>query len=334
MPTSVFKNSSPPSESNELTIKNIKQLFKSYFHDKHDFRLFHELDVSSETKVVYSDHKKVIYGCSEELKAVHKFLNSFIFRKLKVRNDLVFSYRTGHNVLDALTPHAESKFYFKTDISNFFPSIKSDLVLSTLELNVADLAISDLREHLKRITDLVTLQGALPVGFSTSPLLSNACLYNFDNKISLFCEDSGLIYSRYSDDIIISSGSKINGMDMQKTLDSMLSDGELLRFKINEKKTRLLSKGNKVKLLGAVILPSGKITVDMQVKKRVESMIHFYMNDKEKFIDFSGVSYDVALNNLSGLLNHISSIDSDYLDKLRMKYGNAIIDMFFHKSVK
>jgi RNA-directed DNA polymerase len=35
---------------------------------------------------------------------------------------------------------------------------------------------------------------------------------------------------------------------------------------------------------------------------------------------------------LAGLLNYVNTVDQSYLEKLRRKYGAAVVDVFLHRS--
>lgn len=164
--------------------------------------------------------------------------------------------------------------------------------------------------------------------------------------MKFYCEDKGFIYTRYSDDIIISSNS-VNDFDNTiNVVPQLINDTYDGRFNLNIHKTKLVKRGSKIKLLGMVILPSGKVSVDIKVKLRVEHLIHYYITDKVKFI--SSVKNDKKIKTknideadiegrgvsaLSGLLNYINTIDKTYLDKLRKKFGNTIVDMLLYKNV-
>ncbi|MEX2978753.1 reverse transcriptase domain-containing protein [Serratia fonticola] len=322
------------SKTSKQAGKKLEDLFNAYFFEKYKFEDFISIEVQKEIKQVYGDVDRPVYGCSEKLKNFHRFLNVFIFSKLKISEDVVFSYRQGKNVVDAVIPHAESKYFFKTDIERFFPSVTAQLIKETITKSSESLGVTDLYDYIDLLVYLVTINSRLPIGFSTSPIVSNACMYEFDKKILEYSNEKDMVYTRYADDIIISSELKFDSLELQGKIASILSEDTSASFRLNVKKTKILSKASKVKMLGVVILPSGKITVDIQIKNKVESMIYFYLNDKEKLLKLSDMPYESTLSNLSGLLNHINTIDKTYLDKLRMKYGNAVVDMFFHKSVK
>ncbi|MFQ2360370.1 MULTISPECIES: reverse transcriptase domain-containing protein [Aeromonas] len=315
-------------------MKCLHELYQSYFHGKYDFSDFLYLNVSDEVEVAYEKNDKKVYRCSAKLKAIHRFINLFLFSKLKIKDDVVFSYRPGKNVVDAIRPHANNNYFFTTDIENFFPSINEIVVRDTINSNIDNFDVSDIANHIDKIISLTVIDNMLPIGFSTSPSISNACLYDLDNDISSFCKKYNFIYTRYADDLIFSSISKFDVADIKQNIVSILSTQKNTKFSLNHKKTRVSSRSNKIKLMGVVILPNGKVTVDINVKNKVETMLYFYLNDKDKLVDYSGMDYESTLGFISGLLNHINTIDDSYLDKLRMKYGNAIVDMFFHKSVK
>jgi RNA-directed DNA polymerase len=173
----------------------------------------------------------------------------------------------------------------------------------------------------------------LPVGFSTSPLISNAVLFNFDNELSEYCNAFNIHYSRYSDDIILSSDKKSSLVEASEKIQALLMKNFSGRININKSKTKLNHKGNRVKILGILILPNGQITIDNSIKEDVEIKLHFFLNNRKALESYSGSDFEHTTSKLSGTLNFISTIDSHYIDKLRKKYGNTTIDMFLHKSV-
>jgi hypothetical protein len=83
-----------------------------------------------------------------------------------------------------------------------------------------------------------------------------------------------------------------------------------------------------------VILPNGKVSVDIKFKKEAEVKLHYYLTNKDKFTEITGPDFNSAVEKISGQLNYVNTVDPGYLDKLRKKYGATIVDMFLHKSDK
>lgn len=324
---------------------SLEKAFNIAFFDKDSFQNFLSFEPFQQTKFTTFD-ERLIAEPSSKLKEYHKFINEFVLSYLKVNKDVVFSYRKGSSTYDAVILHAKSKVFFNTDIKSFFPSITREYARSVLVNNLLHVPISDLNVHLDKILDYIIIDNSLPVGFPTSPAFSNACLYEFDVAMQQYCAKHGYVFTRYSDDIIISSENDEGFDNINSIVTDLLGEFGKGHFRLNLAKTKLVKKGNKIKLLGMVVLPSQVISVDIKVKRKLEHLIHFYITDKGKFIDSilkdpkvktSGLNdseiLEKGVNTVSGLLNHINTIDKSYLDKLKKKYGNTIVDMFFYKNV-
>jgi RNA-directed DNA polymerase len=82
-----------------------------------------------------------------------------------------------------------------------------------------------------------------------------------------------------------------------------------------------------------VILPTGQVTIDREVKQRLEVLLHFYSRDVPTFVKIANSDYAGAVSKVSGLLNYVNANDQYYLEKLRRKFGATIVDSFIHKTV-
>ncbi len=105
----------------------------------------------------------------------------------------------GRDIKTYAQPHLESHFVFKTDISDFYPSVHSKRVY---RLFVDAFQCSPDVAHF--CTRLCTYRYHLALGLVTSPILADQLLKRVDRRIGGFCQKSNLIYTRYVDDITIS----------------------------------------------------------------------------------------------------------------------------------
>lgn len=268
----------------------------------------------------------------DKLRAYHGFLRLFLLDFLPVNSEVVFSYRKGVSAFDAVSKHAQSKYFFVCDIADFFPSLKRHRVRQTILSGKDSSPVSDLDRWLERILDLVTVDDCLPMGFSTSPTISNAALLPFDNACQQYCARRGLTYTRYSDDMVVSARERTSLDGIEETLGTFFGeymDGDLA---LHPGKSKLLKTGSKVKLLGMVLLPNGTISVDASVKSEIEVLIHFYIQDRAKFADRVDGDTQKAEARLAGLLNYVNTVDQSYLLKLRKKFGATVVDLFLHRS--
>ncbi len=304
------------------------------FHGKRTFADFMRkvsVDDLDRKEVKKGLKQLVLVSPSERLRAHHNFLKLFLVDFLPV-HEAVFSYRKGVNARAAVEKHTAGRHFFVTDVESFFPSITRGLVRETIVAATERLPIADLQEHLEHMLDLMCVDGSLPVGFSTSPGLSNAALYAFDGAFQDRCVGLGVTFTRYADDIILSAAERSQVEASACLLEELLGSMFNNTLQLHRGKSKFLKAGGKIKLLGMVLLPNGSVSVDSAVKDEIETMLHLYLRNRERFNALLEAGPDKVEARLAGLLNYVNTVDQAYLDKLRRKYGAAVVDLFLHRS--
>ena len=318
-----------------MTPQPLHQLFDAMYHEKYRFEEFLALRPEEHYSPV-SWKNRTIYKPSPTLKEFHYFLSGFLLDYLPVDRSVSFAYRKGATLLQAVAPHAHSRAFYQTDLERFFESITSNLIRSVLMHAITP--VLDLAAHIDHILGLLTIDGKLPIGYSTSPLLSNACLLGFDTRLAAISNVRKWVYTRYADDIILSAFDRLEIEDASHIVEDCLRAELGEGFTLNRSKTKLTTVGRKVKLLGLGVLPNGNIVVDRDVKNRVESCLHFYVTDRSRlakmFVEERSEGMEEGLQRLSGLISYVYSADLAYLEKLRMKFGSTVIDSFLHRSAR
>lgn len=314
--------------------KPLEQLFDAMHHGKYSYADFLTGSIENNFKrklIGPATRQREVLIPNKKLKDYLVFLNLFVFEHLPVRKSVVFSYRKGATPVQAVEAHRNSKYFLQMDIRNFFPSIRRELVERALRDGDRDTPVSDLQNYITRILDLVCIDNQVPLGFPTSPAISNAILNSFDAKVEAHCSADAVQYTRYSDDLIFSSNKLISEKLPTQVTDFLhhSSDGIL---SIHPGKTKLFQTGGRIKILGMLILPNGKITIDSKIKADLEVLLHFYITDKEKFFDRCEGDEQAGIERAAGYLTYANSIDPDYIDRLRRKFGAATVDMFLHRS--
>ncbi len=314
--------------------KPLQTLFEAMFHGKRTFADFLR-DVSEEdlgrSHIQQGAKRRELNSPSERLRAYHHFLRLFLVDFLPV-HDAVFSYRKGINARAAVERHVHGRHFFVSDIESFFPSLTRDILRETITSAIAEIPIADLQEHLEHLLDLLCVDNFLPIGYSTSPGLSNAALYPFDVAFQATCAELGVMYTRYADDVVVSADERSKVEAGEAALVDLLPRMFGGTLRLHRGKSRYLHVGGKIKLLGMVLLPNGTISVDTSVKDKIETMLHLYLRDRERFNTMLDVGTAKTEARLAGLLNYVNTVDQSYLDKLRRKYGVAVVDMFLHRS--
>lgn len=318
-----------------MTPQPLHKLFDAMYHGKYRFDEFLALSPGENYSPV-SWKSRTIYKPSKILKDFHAFLNGFVLEHLPVDTSVSFAYRKGATLVQAVEPHANSRAFFQTDLERFFDSITTPLVRKVLMESATPVA--DLHDHLEHILGLLTIDGKLPIGYSTSPIVSNACLLSFDRRMAQISQDRGWIYTRYADDIMLSTQERANLSDAEAVIEDCLASELGDKFNLNPAKSKLTTVGRKVKLLGLVILPTGAIAIDREVRNRIEAWIHFYLSDRARLLKIFEETYsqgmEEGLERLSGLISYAHAADPAYLEKLRSKFGTTVIDSLLHRSAQ
>lgn len=310
-------------------------LFRAVYHDKRSFHDLIEMDVLLNCKreqYTKAGQVRTILAPNDILAGCLEFVRLFVVDYLPINEDVVYSYRKGISAFDAVARHREGKHFLVCDISHFFPSLNQGRVRLTLAQGYDRTPIADFGTWLNRIVDLVCPESSLPVGFSTSPGISNAALKPFDDAMSLACEGRRLTVTRYSDDIIVSGESKEDLDGIEQLVAATLQDVFPGEFTLNRAKSKRMHRGTKVKLLGMVLLPDGSVSVDAAIKAEIEVLLHFHSRNRSRFLERVGNDLLKGERRLSGLINYANTVDKGYLDKLRRKFGAASVDYFLHRS--
>ncbi|MBF8448537.1 MULTISPECIES: reverse transcriptase family protein [Aeromonas] len=166
---------------------------------------------------------KFIYKVSgseaRQINLIHESLISTLFEKLPV-NQSATAYLKGKSYLDFLEPHRNNHYFLRVDLRNFFHFIDKEMVLEALHHHVSEDKITDEcnQSSLELVSRLVTLKlpnesansdftgkSILPIGFKTSPVVSNVVFRKFDILIEKFCAQHDILYTRYADDMLFSA---------------------------------------------------------------------------------------------------------------------------------
>ena len=194
--------------------------------------------------------RREILQPSKELKALQYWLIRNIFNQFPI-SKYNSAYQKGCSIRENAVCHQKSKYILHTDIVHFFESITRKSMISFFERNkdiVNKLQLSS--EEINLILNLVLYKGEyLVVGSVASPMISNCVMYEFDMKLGELVEERNMKYTRYADDIVISSNNYIDSVILSE-IDILLNKYE---FKRNIGKTYFMCKRKRREVTGIVI---------------------------------------------------------------------------------
>ena len=184
-----------------------------------------------------SSKKRIVYSLPEDEAMVLKLLTWLMIRKYDpFFSDNLYSFRPGYGVKHALKrilndPESSQYYSYKLDVRNYFNSIDIELLMPILkELFSDDMPLYKfLAQQLsdQRVMDegeLIEEKKGVMAGMPYAVFLANVFLTPLDR---MFEQIPGVVYCRYSDDIILFSKDKETLDQAKVILHNYLSDNNL-----------------------------------------------------------------------------------------------------------
>lgn len=191
--------------------------------------------------------------------------------------------------------HVGQKKVFSLDIKDFFPTIKFFSIKSIF----TDLGYSDYISNY--LAKLCCLQDKLPQGAPTSPYISNLVLSEIDGKISSYCRENSIRYTRYADDMTF-SGSDFSINDLKNIVIEAFR-GDPNGFELNFRKIKLMKENQKQIVTGVVV--NKKIQLDRETRKEIRKDIYYIKKfGLESHMLRKGVSKSFYLNHILGKISY------------------------------
>jgi len=255
--------------------------------------------------------RRLIAQPTAELKTIQRWIVNKFITSLPV-HDAAMAYRPGKNIAEHARLHAKNKYLLKIDFKDFFPSIRArDFTRHVVKhLGLDTRLASELSLLLFRRDEKKRL--SLSIGAPSSPSLSNTLMYEFDSKLSEYCKKNEIIYTRYADDLALSSD-KPNQLDKaNEYIRELLNSIKYPRIFINPEKTVFTSKKFQRKLTGLILSSEGKISLGRDRKRLIRAMADHYRKDK----------LDIKLHaQLKGWLAFSLSVEPAFVKNIRTLMG-------------
>lgn len=228
-----------------------------------------------------------------------------------------YAYTKQRSTYNALQKHQQnqSNWYLKIDLKDFFPSCTPEIIFNQLKQLYPFYYMGEIHLNLlKEIIKISCLNNGLPQGTPLSPLLTNLLMIPYDYQIQktlMRYENNHYVYTRYADDILISSKSNFNYKEIVEVLRKIL-----MPFQIKDEKTRYGSKAGRNWNLGLMLNQDNNITLGTRKKKLLNAMLCNFLSD---FINDKPWSPEDT-NVLQGQLSYLKYIEPDYYSYIKQKY--------------
>jgi hypothetical protein len=251
--------------------------------------------------VSYAPNRK-----GKELAAFHRRFVSKL-QELIPSSSASFAYNKGRNCKQCLELHLRSRSFARTDIHAFFDSITKNAMFNTL-LSVLDRSYlraaflkttKNVHPILRSVLGACFYHRRLPIGFISSPCLSEIYMSFIDTSMTATAQANGLVYTRYADDVLISCN-ELDKAKIKKALADFTSFCSLKALVLNDKKTliKLLQHENdSIKFLGLSLVYRGASPSSITVPAKYLQLIWKKFALALKNHDIDGLTKAVAQAN-------------------------------------
>ena len=195
--------------------------------------------------------------------------------------------------------HCKKKILITEDISSFYPETSYEAVKNiwqycfNFKSNIADI-----------LARLTTYNDELPQGWKTSSYIANLALYNYEPNLVKKLEEKGFSYSRYIDDITVSSPHLISNEDKSFIISSIY--GMLCSCGYSPKRTKHdISSREQPMSVTSLNVNTENPTISKKERNNIRAMV--YQIEKRYVSQGQTHSYYKKWRSLYGKVNRIKS---------------------------
>lgn len=277
---------------------------------------------------------RIVYKCYQQFTMDILKILKFNLTNIYLPHNCAHGFIHGKNTRSNALVHLGKKHLLSIDIKDFFESIGKKQVIEAFK------SLGFKENIALELGTICTLEDKLVQGFPTSPIIANIVCSRMDDEIQKICIINGANYTRYADDISISSNENFTQIN---EIDSILKS---YQFELNDLKTKRFIRGQNQYVTGLSISDSSYPRIPKPVKKRIRQQLYYirkygYHSHICKIMGFdtnTGPSVTNQFvraieNNLKGWIAYIHSIEPLLAKKLYITF-NEIHDIYYAEKIE
>lgn len=229
-------------------------------------------------------------------------INSLMFIQNKLNEVLseilnfkssVHGFVKNRSILSNAKVHLKRKYILNIDLKDFFPSVNFGRIRGLF----MSFPFNFNTQIATIIARICCINNQLPQGAPTSPIISNLICRYLDVQLFEFSKNKNCLYTRYADDITISSNNNIFNNTFLSNIKNII---EKNGFLINEDKLRINTPYNRKEVTGIIV--NEKLNVKRRYLKLIRAILYNW--EKKGYEDAQKSFYSKFLSKY--LLNHSS----------------------------
>jgi hypothetical protein len=245
---------------------------------------------------------RIIHRPGPKLKAIQRTLldKVFIPENGFVTHPTSVGFQKDQDIIEIAKEFQGYKTIIALDIHDFFPTIN----VGKLKYYLKEHDVPEWAAWL--LTKITTIEGSLPQGAPTSPMLSNLVFYNEDVAIEKLAEQFEFKYKRYADDIILGGSLTDPGQLLEALIKPIAKIVRQAGFKLNKKKTKIMTKPDPQWVLG-IRVDTETLTYPMKDYRRTRAAVNNFV--RHGALPFKDNASDVVYEGISEIQYKSSIID-------------------------
>ncbi|MBU2494680.1 MAG: retron St85 family RNA-directed DNA polymerase [Bacteroidetes bacterium] len=246
---------------------------------------------------------RIVYQPNPTVKAIQCWILRHILDKVNP-SEYSTAFRKNKSTLDNVSPHKHNRFFFRTDIVDFFPTINRSRVFFLFK-NIG----YDTKQAIL-LARLCTCSNLLPQGAVTSPSISNLVVNKMDRRLAGYANKKNIVYTRYADDLTFSSNNRSVLNNSIRLIKRIIEEEE---FIVNLEKTNFIGPSKSCKITGLIKNTSEpSFGIGKKKKNRMRCVMYYHIVKK--------ITIDPNYSSDNSIIGWLSFLNS--VDKASFKYMN------------
>lgn len=259
-----------------------------------------------------SGEPRLTHDAKPTLKKIHEHIKNRILKKVD------YPYYMLGGISDPENPrscnshakiHSAKKILISEDISNFYPSTSSNIVKNIWKycFNFSD-DISNL------LTKLTTYNGELPQGWKASGYIANLALWDKEPDLVKTLEEKGFSYSRFIDDITVSSQFHLGSEDKEFIISNIYRTLYSAGYKPKRAKHEIVSREAPMTVT-SLNVNSKNPTIPQNKRRNIRAMV--FQLEQKYSSEGNTDQFHKQWNSIYGKVNRVKSFHFDEGSKLQ-----------------
>lgn len=303
------------------SISSVKNLVRALCVDRKQF--FYYLSIPEQER--FFKRKKAfksdggdrdIYSPSEAARVVQKSIKDKILANENIIKWPIYLFGTVKNnhgisrdYIACSALHCNAKSILKLDIKDFYGNIHYDLVFAIFKN-----FLSYPQDVSEVLTECCLFQGSLPQGGLTSSYLASLCLWDIEPYIAEILYTKGYVYTRYVDDITVSS--KKSNEDFAFCRELITSKLLAKNLPVNHGKTKIISKSSNPLIVHGILVNNKNPQIPREELMRIRAAAHQLQKLAKQPNMRTSIEYRKLYNSCVGRVNKLSRVNHPQHKKL------------------